>query len=123
MNRRTCAEFTTAGRKWPSLNGSHGHYRAHQALMDDWQARAIDAARQARVTAVDAPVTITAIVHRTTNAKSDAHNVVGAVKACIDAAVKCGVIEDDHDGIVKRMIIERGEKASEPSITLRIEAS
>lgn len=121
-DRPVVAQFTTPGRSWPSLNGQHGHWRAHQALMNDWLARAIVAARQARVQPVDAPVVITATIHRTTAAKSDAHNVIGAVKACIDAAVKVGVIEDDNDGIVTRLVIERGQNRAQPSVTLRLEA-
>lgn len=112
--------FTTEGRKWASMNGSHGHHRAHQALMDEWKQRAVVACRNARCGPVRPPVVITATVHRTTNARADAHNVTPTIKACIDAAVACGVIEDDHDGIVARLITQPGPKMPAPSITLTI---
>ena len=113
--------FTTSGRRWANLNGSHGHHRAHQALMDDWKSRAVIAIRQQRCTPVPAPVTITAEVHRTRAGRADAHNVTPTIKACIDAAVACGLIEDDHDGIVSALVIRPGHKMPAPSITLTIE--
>lgn len=126
MNRPTEFTFTVPGRKWANLNGSHGHHRAHQALMDEWKHIALGAIGEADGTwppRIDAPVIITATIQRTTNAKADAHNVTPSVKACIDAAVTAGVIEDDHDGIVKRLIIEPGPKATQPTVTIRIEAA
>lgn len=112
--------FTTEGRKWASMNGSHGHYRAHQSLMDEWKQRAVVACRNARCGPVQPPVVILAEVHRTTAREADAHNVTPSIKACIDAAVACGVIPDDHDGIVARLITQPGEKKPAPSITLTI---
>lgn len=123
MNRPTLTAFTVAGRKWVNLNGSHGNQYAHQALMDDWKARAIIAIRQTSCQPLDAPVTITATVRRTTAARADAHNVTPTIKACIDAAVTCGLIPDDHDGIVSRLIIQGGPKAIMPTIELVIECS
>lgn len=114
------ATFSTEGRKWANLNGSHGSHYAHQALMDEWKQRAVIACRNARCGPVGTPVEITATVRRTTNAKADAHNVMPTIKACIDAAVACGVIPDDHDGIVRRLITQAGPKASVPTITLTI---
>ena len=121
------AEFTVIGTKFANLNGSHGNPHGHQALMDAWQQIAILSARGCPH--VDAPVVITALVHRTTRAASDAHNVTPTIKACIDAAVKARIIEDDNDGIVKRIVIERGDVVRDesgkarPAITVRIEAA
>lgn len=123
MNRPTLVTFTVKGRKFASLNGSHRTHFAHQALMDDWKARAVVAIRQANCQPLDAPVTITATVRRTTAAKADAHNVTPTIKACIDAAVTCGLIPDDHDGIVSRLIIQGGPKAIMPTVELVIECS
>lgn len=120
--RPTTATFTVEGTKWANLNGSHRNHFAHQSLMDEWKQRAILAARQAKCQPVDAPVVITATVRRTVNRHADAHNVAPTIKACIDAAVACGLIEDDHDGIVSRLIIEAGPKAPKPTVELRIEA-
>lgn len=91
--------------------------------MNDWKQRAVLAIRATRVAQVAAPVTITATVHRTTRAKADAHNVTPTIKAAIDAAVFCGVIEDDNDGIVRRLIIQPGPVAKSPTIDLLIEAT
>lgn len=115
-------EFTTTGRRFVNLNGSHGHHHAYNAQMNEWLSRAFIAAKQAKVQPVTPPVVITALVHRTTNAHSDAHNVTPTIKACIDAAVKCGVIPDDHDGIVWRLVTERGENRKSPAITIRVES-
>lgn len=126
------AEFTTVGDKFVNANGSRGNRYAHQSLMTAWQHRAIVAIRQARCQPVAEPVTITAIVHRTTRAKSDAHNVLGTVKACVDAAVTCGLISDDNDDVVTEMRIRRGpiirttnpttgKAKARPAITIRIE--
>ena len=115
--------FAVEGTRWANLNGSRGNHHAHQALMDTWKALAVAAIRKARCSPVDAPVVITATVHRTTNARADAHNVTPTIKACIDAAVTCGLIEDDHDGIVSRLVIEAGPKAPKPTIELRIDAA
>jgi hypothetical protein len=90
--------------------------------MNEWKSRAILAARKAGVTPVQTPVIITASVHRTTNAHSDAHNVTNSIKACIDAAVAVGVIPDDHDGFVHHLITERGPNMPMPAITIRIES-
>jgi len=117
------AEFTTEGRKWANLNGSHGNHHAHQGLMDEWQSRALLAARKAKVQPVPTPVVITALVHRTTNAHSDAHNVTPTLKACIDAAVKCGVVPDDHDGYVAALVTKRGVNRATPAVTLRFESA
>lgn len=118
------AEFTTEGRKWANLNGSHGNPHAHQNLMDEWKARAILEARKAQLPQITPPVTITAYVHRTTNAHSDAHNVTPTIKACIDAIVArnggVGVIPDDNDGIVRELRIRRGPNMHVPAITLVI---
>lgn len=115
-------EFTTEGRKFANLNGSHGNPHAHQGLMNEWQSLAILAARKARVQPVQPPVVITALVHRTTNAHSDAHNVTPTIKACIDAAVKCGVIPDDHDGICWELVTKRGDNRATPAVTIRVES-
>ena len=115
-------EFTTEGRRFVQLNGSHGNPHAYQGQMNEWKTRAILAARKAKVQPVQPPVVITALVHRTTNAHSDAHNVTNSIKACIDAAVACGVIPDDHDGYVRRLITERGPNMACPAITIRVES-
>ena len=113
--------FSVAGRKWANLNGSHGSHHAHQALMDEWKALGVAAIKAAKCRPVAAPVIITATVRRTQNRPADAHNVTPTIKAVIDAAVSCGLIEDDHDGIVARLITEPGPKAKAPTIELRIE--
>lgn len=118
--RATAAAFTIEGDKWVTMNGSHRNHFAHQSSMDVWLGMSKIAARG--LGPVDAPVIITATVRRTTNAKADAHNVTPTIKACIDGAVKAGVIEDDHDGIVRELVIKAGPKASKPTIELRIEA-
>lgn len=115
------ATFTVAGTRWANLNGSRGNHHAHQALMDSWKQLAVLAIREARCEPVDAPVVITATVRRTTAAKADAHNVTPSIKAVIDAAVSEGLIEDDHDGILVRLVIEGGPKAKKPTIELLIE--
>ena len=112
------------GTRWANLNGSRGNPHAHQALMDAWKNLAVVALmRGDRLPTFTAPVQITATVRRTTNAKADAHNVTPSIKACIDALVACGVIEDDHDGIVRRLVIEAGPKAPKPTIELAVEAA
>jgi hypothetical protein len=97
--------------------------------MDAWKHRAVLAIR-ARLVAMRGtpgpkiytqPVQITATVRRTRNGKADAHNVTPSIKACIDALVSTGVIEDDHDGIVRRLVIQAGPKAAVPTIELRVE--
>lgn len=124
MNRPTIYEFTVTSTRWANLNGSHKNHYAHQALMNEWKRRAlVGILGSTPIPHIDAPVIITATIQRTTNAKADAHNVTPSIKACIDAAVSAGVIEDDHDGIVKRLIIEPGPKATQPTVTIRIEAA
>ena len=112
--------FSVAGRKWANLNGSHGNHHAHQKLMDEWQALAFAAIFNQGCEPVTPPVTITATVRRTTAAKADAHNVTPTIKACIDAAVKAGLIPDDNDGIVRSLTIQGGPKAPAPTIELTI---
>lgn len=118
------AEFTTEGRRFANLNGSHGSHFAHQGLMDEWKSRAILQARKARLRPVTPPVVITAYVHRTSNQHSDAHNVTPTIKACIDAIVGhhggIGVIPDDNDGVVRELRIRRGPNMHTPAITLVI---
>lgn len=118
----TAAFVSVAGRKWANLNGSHGGYRAHQALMETWKQLGVLAIRQARLSPVRPPVQITATVHRTTRAKADAHNVTPTIKATIDALVACGVIPEDHDGIVRRPIIQPGAVAAAPTVDLLVES-
>ena len=88
--------------------------------MDEWKQRAVVACRNARCGPVTPPEVVTATVHRTRNARQDAHNVLPTIKACIDAAVLCGVLPDDHDGIITALTIKAGEKKPAPSITLTI---
>lgn len=125
------AEFTTVGDKFANMNGSRGNHYAHQTLMNAWKARAIVAARQARCEPVPEPVTITATVHRVSRASSDAHNVSPTIKACVDAAVTCGLISDDNDNVVHSLTIRRGptvrttnpstgKDIARPAITLAI---
>jgi len=125
------AEFTTVGDKFANMNGSRGNHYAHQTLMNAWKARAIVAIRQARCGPVAEPVVITATVHRTTRASSDAHNVSPTIKACVDAAVQCGLISDDNDSVVHAVTIRRGptvrttnpstgKDIARPAITLAI---
>lgn len=121
--RPVSTAFVVEGTKFANLNGSRGNHHAHQALMDTWKSLAILAIRKTGCRPVDAPVVITATVRRTRNGKADAHNVTPTIKAVIDAAVACGLIEDDHDGIVSRLVIEAGPKAPKPTIELRIDAA
>lgn len=110
------------GTRWANLNGSRGNPHAHQALMDAWKSLAVLAIRrETKCVCFTRPVSITATVRRTRNGKADAHNVTPSIKACIDALVACGVIEDDHDGIVRRLVIEAGPKAPKPTIELTVE--
>lgn len=111
---------TIPGHKWVSLNGSHQNPRAHQAAMDDWKRRATLAIRAAKPEPIETPVEIIAYVRRTTNAASDAHNVTPTIKACIDAAVACGVIPDDNDNHVAQLVTRRGPNAKCPTIQLVI---
>lgn len=120
MSRAASTTFTVTGRKWANLNGSHGSHYAHQGLMNEWKSLALAAIRDAGCRPVEQPVHITARVCRTTNAHADSHNVTPTIKAAIDAAVTSGLIEDDHDGIVTRLITERGPNAKRPSIELHI---
>lgn len=118
-------KVTIEGTRWANLNGSHGNHYAHQALMNVWKNLAILAIRQQRAAGqrFAGPVVVTATVRRTTNGKADAHNVTPTIKACIDAAVHCGVLDDDHDGIVRELRIKAGPKAAKPTIELHIEAA
>jgi hypothetical protein len=123
MKRPTVARFAVEGPRWANLNGSHGNHHAHQSLMDAWKALALAAITEANLRPVDAPVTITATVRRTTNARADAHNVTPTIKACIDAVVSAGLIEDDHDGILARLIIQGGPKAARPTVEIEVNAA
>ena len=122
---------TIEGTRWANMNGSHGNHYAHQSLMNDWKARSVAAvghtmregARSGALWCFTKPVVITATVRRTRNGKADAHNVTPTIKACIDALVSCGVIPDDHDGIVRRLIIEAGPKAKVPTVELEVEVA
>lgn len=111
---------TIPGHRWLSLNGSHQNPRAYQAGINDWKTRAIAAIRAAKPAPVQTPVEIIAYVCRTTNAASDAPNVMPSIKACIDAAVTCGVIPDDNDKLVWETRIRRGPNAATPTIELVI---
>ena len=117
------ASFAYTGKVWLNLNGSHGHHFAHAAEVRYWKARAEVGIRAAKCQPVEPPVIITATVRRVRNGKADAHNVTPTIKACIDALVSCGVIPDDHDGIVRRLIIEGGPKAKVPTVELAIEVA
>lgn len=117
------ATFAVTAPRFATLNGSHQSPYAHQARMDSWRRAAVKAINAADCPAVAPPVVITATVRRTRNGRADAHNVTPSIKACIDAAVECGVIDDDHDGIVRALVIEAGPKAPAPTIELRIEAA
>jgi hypothetical protein len=112
--------FSVAGRKWANLNGSHSNHYAHQTLMNEWKRLAVMAIRAAHCEPITPPVHITATVRRTVNRHADAHNVTPSIKACIDAAVACALIPDDHDGIVHALTIQGGPKASKPTIELEI---
>lgn len=123
MSPRSETTYRVEGRTWANLNGSHGHHHAHQALMDDWRDRAVLAIRLTRCQPVATPVTITATVHRTTRARADAHNVTPSIKAAIDAAVTAGLIPDDSDEYVSRLVIEPGAVMAVPSLTIRIQTT
>ena len=112
--------FTVSGRVWANLNGSHMNHHAHQALMREWKDRAALAIRAARCERVEPPVVITATVRRTRSGRADAHNVLPTIKAAIDAAVP-SIIDDDHDGIVRRLVIQAGPKAPVPTVEITIE--
>lgn len=118
------ASITVVGDRWVTMNGSHRNHYAHQQQMREWQNRAILQTRLQRIQPFQSwPVVMTALVHRTTNAKSDAHNVLPTIKACIDGIVTCGVLPDDNDDIISRLVIERGDRAEKPSVTLILEAA
>jgi len=115
---------TIEGTRWANLNGSRGNHHAHQALMDAWKNLAVvSIMRGDTLPTFTEPVAITATVRRTRNGRADAHNVTPSIKACIDALVTCGVIEDDHDGIVRSLTIQAGPKAKVPTIELTVEAA
>lgn len=116
----TTAHFAVIGRKFANLNGSHGNHHAHQALMNEWRDRATIAVRAACHEPVPAPFEIVATVRRTTNARADAHNVTPTIKACIDGAVVAGLIEDDNDALLRRLIIQGGPKAAAPCVEFSI---
>lgn len=116
--------ITVVGDRWVTMNGSHHNHYAHQQHMREWQNRAILQIRQQRIQPFQPyPVVMTALVHRTTNAKSDAHNVLPTIKACIDGIVICGVLPDDNDDIISRLVIERGPQRPDPAVTLILEAA
>ncbi len=113
---------TIVGVKWATMNGSHGNPHAHQALMTQWRNLAIVATLRGSALPFLNRVVVTATVHRTTNAHSDAHNVSPTIKACIDGALKAtGVIPDDCDCHITELIIRRGPKQAKPTITLAVE--
>jgi hypothetical protein len=114
------ATFAVIGTKWANMNGSHGSHFAHQKLMDDWTDRATLAVRAERPEPIEGPVEIVAVVRRTRNGRADAHNVSPTIKACIDGAVKAGLIPDDNDSIVRRLIIEAGPKAAAPCVEFTV---
>lgn len=115
---------TIEGTRWANMNGSHGNHHAHQALMNEWKGLGVVAIFAGKTLPhYEEPVVITATVRRTRNGKADAHNVTPTIKACIDALVSCGVIPDDHDGVVRRLIIEAGPKAKVPTVELLVEVA
>ena len=113
--------FAYSGRVWVSLNGSHRNPHAHQALMRHWHDRALAAIRATVCEPVTPPVVITATVRRVRNARQDAHNVLPTIKAGIDAAVAAGIIPDDDDTVVSRLVIQAGPKAPTPTVEITIE--
>lgn len=121
----TTQALTVEGVKWANSNGSHGHYRTHQSLMDQWRDLALVARRKANLAPVVGPVTITATVHRTRNAHADSHNVTPTIKATIDALITSvggvKILPDDCDCHIRALVIVRGPKRSVPTITLQIE--
>ena len=120
---RTSATFQAAGPKWSTMNGSHRNHYAHQALQNQWRDTALAFAHplfQVRGQ-VASPVVITATVHRVRNGRADAHNVTPTIKACIDGAVRAGLLVDDSDEHVTELRIRAGEKRPQPTVTLLIE--
>lgn len=120
------ATFTTVGTRFANMNGSRGNHYAHQQLMNAWKLLGVAAIRSTGCEPVAGPVTITAVVHRTTRASSDAHNVTPTIKACVDAAVAAGLIVDDNDDVVTALTVKRGpiwrvDGKARPAITLTIE--
>lgn len=125
VTQATSVAYDIPGRglKWVSKNGSHGNAYAHQNHMQNWKDEAIKAVRLAgRVQRIDPPVHLTAWVHRTSNRRSDAHNVSSTIAACIDGIVACNVIPDDNDRIVEAFTIRRGVNWDHPGISITVEA-
>ena len=115
------ATFAYTGKVWLNLNGSHGHHFAHAAEVRYWKARAEVGIRAAKCQPVEPPVTITATVRRVRGGRQDAHNVLPTIKAGIDAAVDLGLIPDDSDDFVRRLVIQAGPKAPVPTVEITIE--
>ena len=105
------------GAKWLSAN-DRGSWHVRAELTRIWLGATATLIQAQRPAPLPAPVEVTVTVHRVSNRRSDSPNVAPTAKACIDGAVRAGLLADDHDGIVVRTIFERGPNKSRPALTL-----
>ena len=105
---------------WLSSNQRlHWRKKAHATAM--WRGFSWQLATAAEHAPFENPVRITAIVHRKTNARADAHNLQPTVKAVIDGVVDSGLLRDDNDQCVVSVSFVAGEKSPQPYLELVIE--
>lgn len=109
------------GSRWATMNGSRGHWAEHQGLMDTWKGLAYYAAqRLSPPPTLVYPVRVEFLVCRTTNARSDAHNLAPTMKAVLDGIVLAGILTDDSDDQIRETVIRRGANRDRPTLGVRI---
>jgi len=96
------------------------HFHAAAAITKKWRETTAWRARQARLPHIDAPVHITAVIHRADRRKADAPNSWPSVKAAIDGLVDAGVLTDDDDAHVLSTTFQPGEIVHGSQLTLII---
>ena len=92
---------------WVSSNDRR-HWAAKARLVREWRRAGALYAKSARLPHLDAPVSITAWVHRTDRRRADAANRYPTVKAVVDGLVDAGVLDDDSDRYVTAVVMKAG---------------
>ena len=100
-------------RNWLGSNDRR-HWAATAGLTKSVRSMAAMAARGNRITPIDGPVSITALIGYPTARRADPHNAAPTVKAAIDGVVDAKVLPEDHSGIVRSVTFERDPQKSLP---------
>lgn len=121
MTRNPRSDLVIIPAPAPWINANQRlHWAARARLTRAWREAAGWHARADRIARFTSPVNIRAVVHKSTIARFDPHNLVPTVKAAVDGLVDARVLLDDDSEHLRVLSVEDGGRREKPCLVLLV---